>query len=431
MLRRCGKGLLFGVPLMVLPFPIVVQAQNRVPMMPPSAPAPLVMDEERVLTVAELQGIAVSRHPQLYRLHQNIQSAHGDWIQNGLYPNPEVSFDLIEVGLEREWGKQEVGLSQEIVTNGKIRLSQDVSRQDIAIARQELTIQYMALSSLVKVRVYELLAAQKTLEFQKGLLEINEKSLQIVESMHAASEVSVVDVLQARTKKNEATLEFWKAQNEESLCWNRLATAVGVPQLPQATIEDTLDTDGTDIQSEQAWSRIVAASPQILLAQKNVHRAGAALRYEKAAAKPNFTVGGAYGYDQGTNDSYGTVGISVPLPLRNRNQGNIQKAAAGIAAANSDIEILKLQLREKFLAVYTQYKNAKQSVESYSGMILPDIQKNLEMSEKGYQRGELHYLDFLTAQQDYIKSQQSYIQSLKDLAVAKTLIDGLLLVDAE
>lgn len=435
-LRKSHMKLLFGVFLMVLPFPATLHAQYS----PPPLPEPLVApsqfsapmeSETKLLTLAELQFMAVSRHPELFRLQHVIRGVQGEWIQNGLYPNPEVSLSALELGDDGGWGKQEVEFSQEIVTHDKIRLSQNVSRQDIEIARQQYAIEYMTLGCLVKVRVYELLAAEKMVGFQKQLLEINEKSLQTVEKMHAASEVSVVDVLQARTKRNQAALELQKAQNEAGFCWNRLTTAIGVPELVPAPITEPLEIDTPEIYYEQAWSQIVSGNPQLHLAQKGIFRAGAALRYEKAAAKPNFTLSAIYGHNQGTNDSYGSIGVGIPLPIRNRNQGNIQKAAAGISAAQCDVDVLTLQLREKFYKTYTQYQNARESVQAYSQTILPDIQKNLELSEKGYQQGELPYLDFLSAQQDFIVSQQSYIQSLKDLAVSKALIDGLLLVDPE
>ncbi len=414
--------------LIVLIAPLVVLAQAPVAAPIPSGLRQPEVDEQRI-SIEELQNLAISVHPELSKLQYKVRSAQGGWIQSGLGPNPELNVDLIELGNEHKWGQQEVGISQEIVTNGKIRHSQRVAKTEWDISQKQLAAESLSLTCMVKIRAYELLAAQKYVALQQQLLKLREESAQTAEKMHEVKEVSLVDVVQARTSRNETNLTLNKSINDEALCWRRLTMALGIPDYPRHQISDPLEEADGEIQWETAWSNLLALNPDLQLAKNNVVLAGAVMQREKAERKPNFTVGALMGYDTRSNNSYGTVGVAVPLQIRNRNQGNILRSTADLSAANSEVEAVKLRLKERLSAVYNQYVNAKQSVDTYRQTILPDTKMNLDLSTKGYKQGEFSYLELLHIQQNYIESQQLYIQNLRDLAVSKAVIDGLLTVD--
>ena len=412
--------------LIILIAPAVAFAQVQMP-----APIPQSIRVEREISIEELQNLAMTSHPTLSKMQFMVRAARGTWVQSGLGPNPELNVDFIELGNEHLNGQREIGITQEIVTNGKLRLSRQVAKTEWDISQKELAAQCISLTSLVKIRVYELLAAQKYVALQQQLLKYRDESVHISEKMHEAKEVSLVDVVQTRTLRNETNLALKKAINDEALCWQRLTATIGQPDFPRCRIANTLEEIDRDLQWETAWSNLLASSPELQLAQNNVELAYAVLRREKAERRPNLAVSATMGYDTRSVNSYGTVGVSVPLQLRNRNQGNIQKATADLSAANCEIEMVKLRLQEKLSTVFNQYLNAKQSVDSYLQTILPDTQMNLDLCMKGYQQGEFSYLELLHIQQSYIESQQQYIQNLRDLAVSGTQIEGLLTAETD
>lgn len=378
------------------------------------------------ITIEELQNIAVSQHPLLSRLHFETRAALGEWVQSGLYPNPELLVEFEEFSDRGNWGSQKIGLSQEILAAQKRQLARNAAKSQLNWSQKKHAAEFLALRNEVRIKSYEYLAARKTVEIQSELLRINEQSLQAAEKMKAVNEVSLVDVLQIRSKKNEAALELRKAINDEEMCWSRLATALGNPQLPKSFITDSLEMGDWELNKEIAWSTILSESPEIQLSNIDIQTAHSVLQREIAERRPNFSVEATYGYDSNEKESFGTVGMSVPLQFFNRNQGNIQKSRAELSVANRQRDTLILELRDRFLDSFNQYENAKQSVDAYKNEILPDVRMNLDLCVKGYKQGEFSYLDLLFSQQGFTEAQLMYVRSLKDLAVSQTKIEGLL-----
>ena len=379
------------------------------------------------ISITELQKLAVAQHPELARLHFNIQAAHGDWTQVGLYPNPELSFAALELGNEKKWGQQEVGITQEIVTSNKLALNRKVARNEWDAEKKKLVARQLGIQNEVKIKAYEVLAAQKTVALKQRLLKITNDALDAAEKMQTAREISVVELMQARIKRNQAALELQTETNNERLSWKRLAIAVGLPELQRQPISDSFtDIAGYEIDWEATWSRLVEASPELQIAINEIKIAQSVAQREQAARKPNFAVNATFGNDTTTNNAYGSVGLSVPLQIFNRNQGNIRKSLAEVSAANRQYQVELLDMQEKFSEIYNLYENASQSVSMLRDTIIPDVEKDIGQCLKGYRLGEQSYLELLAAQESMLETESEYIKNQKDLATAIVMIEGLL-----
>ena len=379
------------------------------------------------ISIAELQKLAVSQHPELARLHYNIQAAQGDWTQVGLYPNPELSFTALELGNEKQWGQQEVGITQEIVTSSKLAINRKIARNEWDGEKKKLVARQLGIQNEVQIKAYEVLAAQKTVALKQRLLKITSDALDAAEKMHSAKEISVVELTQARIKRNQAALELQIESNNQRLCWKRLAITVGLPELQERPISDSFtDINEHEIDWETTWSRLVEASPELQIAINDIKIAQSVAQREQAARKPNFAVNATFGNDTTTNNAYGSVGLAVPLQVFNRNQGNIRKSLAEVSAANQQYHVELLQLHEKFSEIYNLYENASQSVNMFRSTIIPDVEDDIDRCLKGYKLGEQSYLELFAAQESMLETESEYIKSQKDLATAIVMIKGLL-----
>jgi cobalt-zinc-cadmium efflux system outer membrane protein len=129
-------------------------------------------------------------------------------------------------------------------------------------------------------------------------------------------------------------------------------------------------------------------------------------------------------------DSYSTAAnaaLIVPVPIFNRNQGNILQAQSQVAAAEREVQRVELDLRNRLASTYEQYANARQQVEAYRDHILPNANKSLELTGSGYQQGEFDYLTLLTAQRTYFQANLDYLRSLSQLRARSVELEGLLL----
>lgn len=376
------------------------------------------------ISIVELQQLAAEQNPTMKILRQKINAAHGDLVQSKLKPNPGIAYEAEEVGDGGKAGKHGVVLEQEIRTGGKRRLDQLVAgwAKDESCRRWEY--QYQSIQNDVRARTYELIAAQRIVEIDEKLSEIGKNSVAIAEQLGAAGEVSKIDLLQIRAKANEAQAALRGAQSEEVLAWKRVAAMVGISDWQPHHVVDSLENVRPNIDREVAWQWILESSPKLAVIRSKVKQAQAVLAREQAEKTPDITVSGGVHYDFGEKQTLGSIGVGVPLKIFDRNQGNILKAKAELAATRRELDRQVLLLYEEFAEIYAVLDRSQEQVNLYREKILPDVQEAIDLCLKGYRQGEYAYMDLLSAQQMYLESQTQYIQMLKDHAIACVYLDG-------
>jgi len=121
------------------------------------------------------------------------------------------------------------------------------------------------------------------------------------------------------------------------------------------------------------------------------------------------------------------VQVGIPIPIFNKNQGNIRSAKAKQMVANNEVKRIELDLQDRLAVAYRRYANARQQTDRYSQRMVPKAKKSLELVTAGYEKGQVKYLTLLTAQQTYLQVNLSYLASLRELRVSSAVIEGQLL----
>jgi cobalt-zinc-cadmium efflux system outer membrane protein len=135
-------------------------------------------------------------------------------------------------------------------------------------------------------------------------------------------------------------------------------------------------------------------------------------------------------YDNTTNDRIADIQVGVPLPLFNRNQGNIRKAQAEVVMARSEARRVSLELQQKLAVAFEQYQNARCQVDKYAGEIIPNAQTSLNLVTTGYREGEFNYVALLTAQRTFFQMNLAYVDAVRDLRAVVVHIENNLLSDS-
>ena len=133
-------------------------------------------------------------------------------------------------------------------------------------------------------------------------------------------------------------------------------------------------------------------------------------------------------YDDSTDNTIGGIQVGIPLPLWNKNQGGIRQAQAEISVASQNIDRVALDLKSRLATTFRDYCKAHSQAETYATKILPRAEQTFDLVRLGYSRGEVGYLDLLTAQRTYTQTNLAYLDALNVLWQSHVKIDGLLLV---
>ena len=175
---------------------------------------------------------------------------------------------------------------------------------------------------------------------------------------------------------------------------------------------------------------MISASPEFQAAQARISRARANLQRQGVQAIPNVTAQLAAGVDNGTNSGLINFQIGAPIPVFNKNQGNIAAARAEYCRAVMDAERIQNAIKARLAVVSREFDSSLAAVSKYSQEILPNAQESLELAEVAYKAGETSFVQVLVSRRTYFDSNLQYVLAQSQLAQAKSKVDGYVLTGA-
>ena len=402
-----------------------------VPPHPARAEAPdrprSVADDAVGLTLQALEELALANNPSLAQGQALIWQAEGNWTQVGLYPNPVAGYTASEIGQEGEAGQEGAFVSQTLVTADKLQLNRAVASWDIERARWQTEAQRLRVLNDVRIRFYEVLGAQRTVEIAEELRAVAEGGVRVARERFEARQVAQPDVLQAEIQLNQVRMLLQNARYQEEAARRQLANVVGIPALPADPLVGDLEDLPAAVDAEGLWQRILAVNPVLESARAQAQRAQAQIRREQAQPIPDVETQFSVQYDAATHFTVANAQVGVALPIHNRNQGNISAAAAAVHRATANVARLELSLRDRLAEAYRRYSIARNQVEVYRDDILPKAEQNLELATAAYGAGAFDFLRVLTARQTMFETRVEYVASLTNLQQSLVELEGLLL----
>ncbi|MEO2036994.1 MAG: TolC family protein [Planctomycetaceae bacterium] len=382
------------------------------------------------LTLADLEGIAVRHNPTLGTAAARLHVARGKRIQAGLYPNPVVGYHGVEMGLRGTSGQQGGFVSQQFITGGKLNLDRAIAGKEIDEAHYKFHAQEQRVLTDVRVRFYEALVAQRRVQLTGKLVSIGDKLVRATEKLIEVRQGTENDLLQAEIKADESHILLDNSENQHTESWRRLAAVVGVPSMQPVPLDGQLDEDLASFDWDTCCASVLGSNPTLNAARTRVDRARIVIQRAGKDPIPNVDVWVSHRHHNVTDENVTNVQVGIPLPIFNRNQGNIRSAEAAWVAACHDFKRIELELQDRLAVVYRRYANARQQTDRYGTRMVPRAQRSLTLVTEGYETGQVKYLTLLTAQQTFLQVSLSYLDSLRELRTASSIIEGRLLTDS-
>ena len=128
-----------------------------------------------------------------------------------------------------------------------------------------------------------------------------------------------------------------------------------------------------------------------------------------------------------TDSDVANVQVGIPLPLFNRNQGNIMSACSELVATSNEVRRIELDLQDRLAVAFRRYANSRQQVDRYTDRILGWSRRSLDLVTEGYRTGQVDYITLVNSQRTFIRVHLAYVDSLRELRQAATMIAGQLL----
>ncbi|MDD2063336.1 TolC family protein [Pseudomonas sp. 25571] len=372
------------------------------------------------LSLPEALAAAFAQNPELAAAGREVGVAEGERRQAGLLPNPELSWEAEDT--RRDTRTTTVTLSQPFELGGKRGARVAVATTGQAIAQLELERQRNGLRADVVQAFHTALRAQTALELAQQSQALTERGLRVVQGRVTAGQASPVEATRAQVQLAQAQSEVGRAASQRSVAYQALARLTGSPLATFDHLQAAKLSPGAAPTAEALLDK-VEQTAEWRLAAAQVERGEASLGSEKAQRIPDLTVSLGSQYSREDRERVNVVGLSMPLPLFDRNQGNVLVAARRADQARDLRNAVELRLRSETRSALSQWATAMQEVQAYDRTILPSAQQAVDTATRGFEMGKFAFLDVLDAQRTLIEARGLYLAALAAATDARAQLE--------
>jgi outer membrane protein, heavy metal efflux system len=373
--------------------------------------------ETRPLSLADLQQIAFDYNPALRRAGADVEIAEGGAIQAGLHPNPQVGYEADTVRTLATRGYQGPFFQQTIVTGGKLTLAQNAATMNYHNAELALQAARIDVASQVRTAFYDTLVAREKVRLTRALAKFTDDIYRAQIKLASGGQAAPFEPLQLRVLAMQARNAVVQAENDQESAWRRLTAAVGQPRMIAVPLVGDVDETLPALSFETAREHLLANHTQIQSAANDVVQARYQTDLECIKPRvPDITLYSTIQKDY-TGPPFNTtynLQVSVPLPVFDRNQGNILKASARIIRGENDREAAGNELIQQLADTVSRYESSRTQAANYRTSLLPDQVRTYRGIYQRYQedRDAVSFGDIVVAQQTLATLITSYIDIL-------------------
>ena len=382
------------------------------------------------LTLDTATEILLAKNPTILRERQNINLARANVLGARQFLNPELdisseSYPLFESNPGPFFRNSEavVRVGQPIETAGKRKKRTLVAEQDLVVTQSLLADTIRQLKLELRTRYHRVMLAKLEFELARDVLAQFDEIIRLNEDRFKQGEVSGLDLARVQTERLRFFNDLVGAETELQNQKTSLLELLGSADM-QAPVEvsESLTFMPFSADINQLEEEAVAARADLRARQEQVERERRDLRLEKANAIPNVTP--FFGYKRNLVDNTVAFGVNVTLPLFNRNQGGIARAAARVDQAGFERQQAELAVRSQVRQAYQVVEGEERRVTELEKTYVPKARQVRDIAQAAYRLGSLNLIECLDAERSYRDTLRSYNQSLYNHQVAVFLVEA-------
>lgn len=382
------------------------------------------------LTLRQALALTLMKNPVLKAYSLETRAADARALQAGLRPNPELGIEVENVGGTGamsgfDSAETTIAISQLIELGNKAE-----KRRKVASLKKELsewdyeTKRIEVLTDAGKAFV-ELLAVQERTRLLAELVEVSDAALNSVTQRVEAGKDSPLEKTKASVALSNVQIEHKQALKKLEQAKTILASFWGSEQPNFTQALGQLKTV-SDVPERNVLKRKLMSNPQLARWKTEIAKNKAAVDLAKSKSVSDITIGGGVRRFNETDENAFVLGISIPLPLNDRNQGGRMEAAANLSKSYEEQRAARIEVTNQFNQIYTELSVSEEKIRELKTSVLPGAKEVFEASQEAYRQGKIDYLNVLDAQRTYFVSQTEYLETLVSYHKAKTDIEGLI-----
>ncbi|MCR4033777.1 MULTISPECIES: TolC family protein [Flavobacterium] len=384
---------------------------------------------QKTVTLQDCESQFLKKNLFLLAAQYNIDASKALTIQARIWDNPTISAELNAYNPERDKyfdigknGQKVFSIEQLIYLGGK-------KRNEVKLAQANSQLAELQFNDVLRTLKLQLRKSFYTVYYNSKNLENTDKQLAHIENLINSYSVQaqkgnipLKDVVRLQSLylnfKNER-LEVINNNIEEQANLKLLMneTENVIPTVSKDDSNKYLKVIDFDLKSfeEQA----IANRPDYLAKQKEIDANELNVKWQKSLSVPDITVGANYDQRSGAFNNEANVNVAIPLPLWNKNKGNIKYAQTVLEQSKIEKQNFELQLQTEITSAWTKWDESRQNY----AVIKPTVNSDFEAVYNGmltnFQKRNVSLLEFT----DFMESYNQAIIQLNELK-KKVVIAG-------
>ena len=372
--------------------------------------APAAAQPGAPLTLENAVGLALRANPALRAAAGEVAAQDGALAQAKALPNPEL--EVLREGQRRESRATTAQLSIPFELGGKRAARVDAARHERGLAALALADLRVQVRADTTAAFYELAAAGERHRMAQELAALAARAAEVAARRVEAGKVSPVDETRARVAQAGARIEVIQATRNLDSARIRLAALWGGEA---AALRIAVPADGLPVAAPlpQLAARL-EQSPAMQRARAQVGHREALAQVERSRRVPDLTLIVGTRREGLDERDQAVVGLSLPLPLFDRNQGALVEALRRVDKARGEEEAERVRLQSELAQAHARLTAALEESALIAAEILPGAESAYRAASRGFELGKFGILDVLDAQRTLFQSTTQYLNAAAD-----------------
>lgn len=387
-----------------------------------------ILDPAGGRTAEDLVALALAGNGELLAGRQQVAAARGGVTQARLKANPSLAFTE----------SQEVaGGQNNFMIGGSLPLELfhrrdrriEVAQSGVKMTELDQAERERRLRAEVETKFGEVLALVRNLQVTEDLLDLNQKALDLTQIRADQGAAPPLDANLLRVEVNRIDSLRVDFESKLGVGVLELKSLVGMKPNDDLRLKGSLENVFLNSDRDSAIKRALETRPDLLSARAGEQVASAKLRQAETEARPDVSLSANY---QRMDSSFGvnglnaagqlhpiqgifhflSVGVSISLPVRNRNQGAIEAAVAQLEESKRRREYGELIVTREVSAALLALEKAQESLRIFREGVRGQASQNLEVIRRTYELGRTQLLDVIAEQRRFIDIEMGYTEAL-------------------
>lgn len=378
------------------------------------------------ITLDQAIDLAIAHNHVLKATQTQIQQNQAQEVTAALRPNPTLTADALFVPIEPQNFNSNVisnvtefdaSVSYLFERGGKrhrrIEAARDVTGQTrYQVSDAERALMFNTAQQFITVQL-----AESNLDLANQDLASFQQTVDIAKAQYKAGAISEGDLLKVTVQLLQFQTDVSAAKVAKVQALASLREFLGYDAVPaNYDVEGDLTYQPLQLNRDDLQLKAFKNRPDLLAAREGVRVSEGQYALAKANGKVDVT--GALTYTHVSDQNSMGVTVSFPLPVFDRNQGEIARTRYAMTAAQETASAASDTVLTDVDSAYAAFSVNQEVVNLYTGGYLKQAQDSRDISEYAYHRGAASLLDFLDAERSYRATQLGYRQALANYLIA-------------